>query len=102
MISRVRPEDAGTYVCHAENEYGRTDTPVSLNVGDMVPYFQQDPKSYMVFDGLNDVYLKFDILLSLKPESTEGIYLVSIPSFVSKLSRRLEYGNWIVHLSVHL
>lgn len=72
VISRVRPEDAGTYVCHAENENGRSDTPVSLSVGDLVPRFQQDPKSYISYQPMNDVYLDFDILLSLKPESTEG------------------------------
>ena len=33
LISRLRPEDAGTYVCSATNEYGQTDIPVELNVG---------------------------------------------------------------------
>ena len=33
LISRIRPEDAGTYVCSATNEYGQTDIPVELNVG---------------------------------------------------------------------
>ena len=72
VINRVRPEDAGTYVCHAENEYGRSDSPVSLNVNDLVPYFSQNPNSYISYPAMNDVYLNFDILLSLKPESTEG------------------------------
>ncbi|KAL4221169.1 Basement membrane-specific heparan sulfate proteoglycan core protein [Mactra antiquata] len=75
VINRVRQEDAGTYVCHAENQYGKTDTPVNLNVGALVPYFKQDPNSYMAYTPLNDVYLDFDILLSLKPESTEGMVL---------------------------
>ena len=82
LISRVRPEDAGTYVCHAENENGRTDTPVSLNVGDLVPRFTQNPNSYMSYQPMNDVYLDFDILLSLRPESTEGI---------------IQYSNMITH-----
>lgn len=72
VINRVRPEDAGTYVCHAENENGRSDVPVSLTVGDLVPRFLQDTNSYMSYQPLNDVYLDFDILLSLRPESTEG------------------------------
>ena len=36
LISRVRPEDAGTYVCSAANEYGTTDIPVELSVGGML------------------------------------------------------------------
>ncbi|XP_060586623.1 basement membrane-specific heparan sulfate proteoglycan core protein-like isoform X4 [Ruditapes philippinarum] len=75
LINRVRPEDAGTYVCHAENEYGGTDSPVNLNVNDLVPYFSQNPNSYISYPAMNDVYLDFDILLSLKPESTEGMVL---------------------------
>jgi hypothetical protein len=76
LINRVRPEDAGTYVCHAENEYGGTDSPVNLNVNDLVPYFSQNPNSYISYPAMNDVYLDFDILLSLKPESTEGDYFI--------------------------
>lgn len=72
VISRVRAEDEGTYVCHAENENGQTDMPVSLTVGDLVPRFVQDPTSYISYQPMNDVYLDFDILLSLRPESTEG------------------------------
>jgi len=72
QIKRVRQEDAGTYYCRAENEYGDSDTPVSLNVGALVPRFTQDPQSYIAYPPMNDVYLDFDILLSLKPESTEG------------------------------
>ncbi|WAR15211.1 PGBM-like protein, partial [Mya arenaria] len=74
-ISRVRPEDAGMYYCHAQNEHGDSDSPVNLNVGALVPRFTQDPKSYIAYPPLNDVYLDFDILLSLKPESTEGMVL---------------------------
>ncbi|XP_052285983.1 basement membrane-specific heparan sulfate proteoglycan core protein-like isoform X3 [Dreissena polymorpha] len=74
-INRVRPEDAGTYVCHAENEHGGSDRPVSLDVGALVPHFSQNPQSYIAYQPLNDVYLDFDILLSLRPESTEGMVL---------------------------
>ncbi|XP_060600902.1 basement membrane-specific heparan sulfate proteoglycan core protein-like [Ruditapes philippinarum] len=75
LINRVRPEDAGTYVCHAANKHGVTDSPVNLYVTDLVPYFSQNPNSYISYPAINDVYLDFDILLLLKPESTEGMVL---------------------------
>ncbi|XP_025082607.1 basement membrane-specific heparan sulfate proteoglycan core protein-like isoform X8 [Pomacea canaliculata] len=74
-IPRVREEDSGTYECQASNRYGTTQVPVILIVGALVPYFPQNPNSYMSFAPLPDVYLDLDILLSFRPESTDGLLL---------------------------
>ena len=75
LISWARPEDTGTYVCSAANEYGTTYIPVELSVGALIPYFTQTLESYISYPPSNDVYLDFDVLLSVKPESTEGMVL---------------------------
>lgn len=41
----------------------------------LVPYFPQNPLSYMSFPALSDVYLELDILLSFRPEATDGMLL---------------------------
>ena len=40
-----------------------------------MPYFPQNPSSYMSFQPLRDVYLDLDILLSFRPEATDGVLL---------------------------
>ena len=45
---------------------------------DLVPYFKQDPVSYISYPPLKnfgDIYMDFDILLSVKPEANDGQYL---------------------------
>ncbi|XP_021372607.1 basement membrane-specific heparan sulfate proteoglycan core protein-like isoform X2 [Mizuhopecten yessoensis] len=74
-IDQVKPEDAGMYVCNAQNELGTNEHSMELRVGDLVPRFAQDPVSYISFAPLNDVYLDFDILLSLRPETTDGLVI---------------------------
>ncbi|XP_064610527.1 LOW QUALITY PROTEIN: basement membrane-specific heparan sulfate proteoglycan core protein-like [Liolophura sinensis] len=74
-IPTVRREDAGTYVCSAANDYGITEHPVQLVVGDLVPYFSQNPVSYISYAPLRDAYLNFDMLVSFRPEATDGLVL---------------------------
>ncbi|XP_060073482.1 basement membrane-specific heparan sulfate proteoglycan core protein-like [Ylistrum balloti] len=74
-IDQVKPEDAGMYVCNAHNELGSNEHSMELRVGDLVPRFTQDPVSYISYPPLNDVYLDFDILLSLRPETTDGLVI---------------------------
>ncbi|KAL5013502.1 hypothetical protein ScPMuIL_007772 [Solemya velum] len=74
-IHRVRAEDAGTYICSAENQFGYDEQPVELVVGDLVPYFPQNPVSYMSYPPLHDAYLDFDIELNLRPETLDGMVL---------------------------
>ena len=74
-IQDVRAEDAGTYVCTASNRNVRMDIPTILVVTGVVPYFAQAPTSYMALPTLPDAYLQFNINVSFKPESDEGLIL---------------------------
>jgi hypothetical protein len=47
----------------------------SVCVAAFVPYFPQNPNSYMSFPPLQNVYLDLDILLSFRPEATDGMLL---------------------------
>ena len=71
----MRAEDAGTYVCTARNADEIMDIPTVLVVTGVVPYFAQAPLSYMQMPTLPDAYMQFDIEISFKPESPDGIYL---------------------------
>lgn len=74
-IDRLRPEDAGTYICNAQNDMGKYEHSTSLVVGDLVPYFDQEPVSYISYPPIEDHHINFEILLSLKPETTDGLVL---------------------------
>ena len=39
---------------------------------DLVPYFDQEPVSYISYPPIEDHHINFEILLSLKPETTDG------------------------------
>nr|XP_006818676.1 PREDICTED: basement membrane-specific heparan sulfate proteoglycan core protein-like [Saccoglossus kowalevskii] len=41
----------------------------------MIPYFVQNPVSYISFRALRDAYLTFDIEISFKPETTDGMLI---------------------------
>ena len=41
---------------------------------ELVPYFDQNPVSYVSYPTINDAYLTFDIEMSFKPSATEGQY----------------------------
>nr|CAD7195790.1 unnamed protein product [Timema douglasi] len=74
-IHDINANDAGTYVCTAQNAMVKMDIPTVLVVTGVVPYFAQAPLSYMMLPTLPDAYLKFDIEVSFKPESQDGLIL---------------------------
>ncbi|XP_071944831.1 basement membrane-specific heparan sulfate proteoglycan core protein-like [Antedon mediterranea] len=74
-INQVVKEDAGTYICVANNTQGSVEYTAALYVGGFVPYFQQMPLSFIQYPKLSDAYKEFEIDLSFKPESTEGLLL---------------------------
>ncbi|ESO88861.1 hypothetical protein LOTGIDRAFT_219009 [Lottia gigantea] len=74
-IERVREEDSGTYYCNAANRYGSVRFPIRLVVGALVPYFAQNPNSYISYAPLQSAYLDFDVVLSFRPEATDGMLL---------------------------
>ena len=49
--------------------------PTILVVTGTVPYFPQQPTSYMVMPTLPDAYLAFDVQISFRPEQSNGLIL---------------------------
>ncbi|XP_025163883.1 basement membrane-specific heparan sulfate proteoglycan core protein [Harpegnathos saltator] len=74
-LTNVKAEDAGTYICLANNGHTNIEVPTVLVVTGVVPNFNQAPESYVALPPLPDSYLKFNIEVSFKPESSEGILL---------------------------
>ncbi|XP_072040765.1 basement membrane-specific heparan sulfate proteoglycan core protein-like [Amphiura filiformis] len=74
-LYNIKREDSGTYVCAATNDGGTTEYTTELFVGELVPYFTQMPTSYIAYRGLRTAHKYFDIRLSFKPESSEGLIL---------------------------
>ncbi|XP_021927336.1 basement membrane-specific heparan sulfate proteoglycan core protein isoform X6 [Zootermopsis nevadensis] len=74
-IPDVQAQDAGTYICTARNKNVKMDIPTVLVVTGVVPYFAQAPTSFMALPTLPDAYLQFNIEVSFKPESTDGLIL---------------------------
>ncbi|XP_017764583.1 PREDICTED: basement membrane-specific heparan sulfate proteoglycan core protein-like isoform X4 [Eufriesea mexicana] len=71
----VKVEDAGIYVCTANNNRENIEIPTVLVVTGVVPHFSQAPLSYIALPPLPDSYLKFNIEISFKPQSYDGIIL---------------------------
>ncbi|XP_050723887.1 basement membrane-specific heparan sulfate proteoglycan core protein-like isoform X5 [Eriocheir sinensis] len=72
-IQEVRAEDAGIYVCTSRNEERSVDLPTLLIVTGVVPRFSGN--SYLSMQTLSRAYLMFDIEISFKPESPDGLIL---------------------------
>lgn len=74
-LVNVRGDAAGTYICTASNGAETTEVPTILVVTGVVPNFSQAPRSFIALPPLADSYLKFNIEVSFKPESYNGIIL---------------------------
>ncbi|XP_066593540.1 basement membrane-specific heparan sulfate proteoglycan core protein [Prorops nasuta] len=74
-LTNVKGEDAGTYICTADNGNVNIDIPTMLIVTGVVPNFHQLPQSYIALPPLPDSYLKFSIEVSFRPESYDGLIL---------------------------
>ncbi|XP_076631096.1 terribly reduced optic lobes isoform X1 [Colletes latitarsis] len=74
-LTNVKAEDAGTYICTVNNDLESIEIPTVLVVTGVVPYFSQAPESFIALPPLPDSYLKFNIEVSFKPESYDGIIL---------------------------
>ncbi|XP_070527632.1 basement membrane-specific heparan sulfate proteoglycan core protein isoform X2 [Cardiocondyla obscurior] len=74
-LVNVKADDAGTYICVGNNGESRVEVPTVLVVTGVVPNFSQAPESFISFPPLPDSYLKFNIEISFKPESYDGILL---------------------------
>ncbi|XP_012342709.1 basement membrane-specific heparan sulfate proteoglycan core protein isoform X12 [Apis florea] len=74
-LINVKTEDAGTYICSVNNNHENIEIPTVLVVTGVVPYFSQAPRSFIALSPLRDSYLKFNIEISFKPQSYDGIIL---------------------------
>lgn len=72
-VPDVGVDDAGLYVCTGRNNERSVDLPTLLIVTGVVPRFEE--KSYLSLATLPRAYLIFDIEISFKPESLNGLLL---------------------------
>ncbi|XP_042199708.1 basement membrane-specific heparan sulfate proteoglycan core protein [Callorhinchus milii] len=77
-IQSATPEHTGTYVCTATNEQGTETAYAMLKVRDrVVPYFTQDPVSYIALPTIKDAYHKFEIRITFRPDAADALILYS-------------------------
>ncbi|XP_053776217.1 basement membrane-specific heparan sulfate proteoglycan core protein isoform X1 [Desmodus rotundus] len=78
LLPSVRPQDAGTYVCTATNRQGKVKAFANLQVPErVVPYFTQTPHSFLPLPTIKDAYRKFEIKITFRPDSADGLLLYS-------------------------
>ncbi|XP_053865478.1 basement membrane-specific heparan sulfate proteoglycan core protein isoform X4 [Malaclemys terrapin pileata] len=75
-IPSVKPEDAGIYVCTASNRQGKVTTFSMLKVRErVVPYFTQNPQTFLALPTIKDAYKKFEIQITFRPDTADGMLL---------------------------
>ncbi|XP_059546876.1 basement membrane-specific heparan sulfate proteoglycan core protein isoform X6 [Myotis daubentonii] len=94
LLPSVQPQDAGTYVCTATNRQGKVKAFADLQVPErVVPYFTQTPHSFLPLPTIKDAYRKFEIKITFRPDSADGMLLYNgqkrIPGSPSNLANRL-------------
>ncbi|XP_033933466.2 basement membrane-specific heparan sulfate proteoglycan core protein-like, partial [Pseudochaenichthys georgianus] len=73
-VPRVTQEDSGTYVCTASNKQGKVEAFTSLQVHERVmPYFAQEPLSYLTLPTIKNAYRAFSIRISFRPDNGDGL-----------------------------
>ncbi|KAM5269990.1 basement membrane-specific heparan sulfate proteoglycan core protein isoform 4-T4 [Hipposideros larvatus] len=93
LLPSVRPQDAGTYVCTATNRQGKVKAFAHLQVPErVVPYFTQTPHSFLPLPTIKDAYRKFEIQITFRPDSADGMLLYNgqkrIPGSPTNLANR--------------
>uniref|UniRef100_A0A452GNZ3 Basement membrane-specific heparan sulfate proteoglycan core protein n=1 Tax=Gopherus agassizii TaxID=38772 RepID=A0A452GNZ3_9SAUR len=75
-IPSVKPEDAGIYVCTASNRQGKVTAFSMLKVRErVVPYFTQNPRTFLALPTIKDAYKKFEIQITFRPDTADGMLL---------------------------
>uniref|UniRef100_A0A8C0JBH2 Heparan sulfate proteoglycan 2 n=1 Tax=Chelonoidis abingdonii TaxID=106734 RepID=A0A8C0JBH2_CHEAB len=75
-IPSVKPEDAGIYVCTASNRQGKVTAFSMLKVQERVmPYFTQNPQTFLALPTIKDAYKKFEIQITFRPDTADGMLL---------------------------
>ncbi|XP_055978752.1 basement membrane-specific heparan sulfate proteoglycan core protein [Sorex fumeus] len=76
VLPSVRAQDAGTYVCTATNHQGKVKAFAHLQVPErVVPYFTQTPRSFLPLPTIKEAYRKFEIKITFRPDSADGMLL---------------------------
>ncbi|XP_040085468.1 basement membrane-specific heparan sulfate proteoglycan core protein isoform X3 [Oryx dammah] len=93
LLPSVQPQDAGTYVCTATNRQGKVKAFAQLQVPErVVPYFTQTPHSFLPLPTIKDAYRKFEIKITFRPDSADGMLLYNgqkrIPGSPANLANR--------------
>ncbi|XP_053136681.1 basement membrane-specific heparan sulfate proteoglycan core protein isoform X4 [Hemicordylus capensis] len=77
-IPSAQPEDTGVYVCTASNRQGKVTAFSMLKVRErVVPYFTQDPPSFLVLPTMKDAYKTFAIEITFRPDTPDALMLYS-------------------------
>ncbi|XP_060793463.1 basement membrane-specific heparan sulfate proteoglycan core protein isoform X5 [Neoarius graeffei] len=77
-VPDVNHEDSGTYVCTASNKQGKVQAFTKLNVHERVmPYFSQEPLSYLKLPTIKNSYKAFKIKITFRPDNVDGLILYS-------------------------
>uniref|UniRef100_A0A3Q2QD42 Heparan sulfate proteoglycan 2 n=1 Tax=Fundulus heteroclitus TaxID=8078 RepID=A0A3Q2QD42_FUNHE len=75
-VPQVTHEDSGTYVCTASNEHGNVAAFTKLEVHERVmPYFAQEPVSYLTLPTIKNAYKAFNIKINFRPDNVDGMIL---------------------------
>ncbi|XP_069382458.1 basement membrane-specific heparan sulfate proteoglycan core protein isoform X23 [Paralichthys olivaceus] len=75
-VPRVAYEDSGTYVCTASNKQGKVEAFTTLQVHERVmPYFAQEPLSYLTLPTIKNAYKSFSIKINFRPDNVDGLIL---------------------------
>lgn len=103
-VPRVTHEDSGTYVCTASNKQGKVEAFTRLQVhGECVtcsaawwvtgvfgshftwafservmPYFAQEPLSYLTLPTIKNAYKAFNIKINFRPDNVDGKSLINV------------------------
>ncbi|XP_051895600.1 basement membrane-specific heparan sulfate proteoglycan core protein isoform X2 [Pristis pectinata] len=75
-IPSATPEHTGTYVCTATNEQGTETAYAMLKVRERkIPYFTQNPISYIAVPTIKDAYHEFEIKITFRPDAADGMII---------------------------
>ncbi|XP_061908758.1 basement membrane-specific heparan sulfate proteoglycan core protein [Entelurus aequoreus] len=75
-VPRVAHGDSGTYVCTASNKQGKVEAFTRLDVHERVmPYFAQEPQSYLTLPTIKNAYKAFSIRINFRPDNVDGLIL---------------------------
>ncbi|XP_052450997.1 basement membrane-specific heparan sulfate proteoglycan core protein isoform X26 [Carassius gibelio] len=75
-VPGVTHTDAGTYVCTAANKQGKVEAFTRLIVHERVmPYFTQEPLSYLTLHTIRNAYHAFSIKITFRPDNVDGMIL---------------------------